>query len=80
MTHDSDREKHSERLARTKRAIVRQQRIARSHGAPDGEGHRFDKMHAMNCGNPKCFLCSNPRRTFKELTIQERRFYQDTED
>ena len=33
----------------------------------------------MNCGNPKCFMCSNPRKTFKELTQQEKRMFQDVE-
>jgi hypothetical protein len=31
----------------------------------------------MDCGNPKCMLCASPRKLFKELTIQEKRFYQD---
>jgi len=39
------------------------------------------KHHAMDCGNPKCMLCGNPRRNawFKKerLTAQERRLFQD---
>jgi hypothetical protein len=34
------------------------------------------KRHAMDCGNPECFLCGNPRKTMKELTMQEKSFYQ----
>ena len=33
----------------------------------------------MNCGNPKCVMCANPRKTFKELTQQEKRLYQDVD-
>jgi hypothetical protein len=28
----------------------------------------------MNCGRPNCLLCSNPRRTWREKTIQEQKF------
>lgn len=38
--------------------------------------HRLYKMNAMNCGNPKCFLCMNPRRLFKEKTLHEKSFVQ----
>jgi hypothetical protein len=33
----------------------------------------------MNCGNPKCVMCSNPRKTLKELTQQEKRLFQDVD-
>ncbi len=36
----------------------------------------FAKHHAVNCGNPKCIMCANPRKTFKELTAQEKRMFQ----
>jgi len=34
----------------------------------------------MDCGNPGCFLCGNPRKTHKDrLTQQEKRLFQDLE-
>jgi hypothetical protein len=33
----------------------------------------------MDCGNPGCMMCGNPRKTFNELTAQEKRLFQDTE-
>jgi hypothetical protein len=27
----------------------------------------------MDCGNPKCMMCGNPRKTFKEVTHQEKK-------
>jgi hypothetical protein len=33
----------------------------------------------MDCGNPGCVLCGNPRKTWKELTAQEKRMFQETE-
>jgi hypothetical protein len=32
----------------------------------------------MDCGNPHCYLCGNPRKTHKDkLTAQEKRLFQD---
>jgi len=36
--------------------------------------HRFHKKNALNCGDPKCVICGNPRKFFGEKTLQERRF------
>jgi hypothetical protein len=34
----------------------------------------------MDCGNPHCYLCGNPRKTHKDkLTQQEKRLFQDLE-
>jgi hypothetical protein len=33
----------------------------------------------MDCGQPGCVLCGNPRKTFSELTTQEKRLFQDVE-
>jgi hypothetical protein len=33
----------------------------------------------MDCGNPKCVLCGNPRKSFKDLTQQEKRLFQDVD-
>jgi hypothetical protein len=66
-------------------AIARQVRIAKQHGLTNKdkaikEPHRLAKHHAMDCGNPQCPLCGNPRRTHKDtLTAQEKRLYQDIE-
>jgi hypothetical protein len=34
----------------------------------------------MNCGDPKCVMCSNPRKTFKEPTAQEKKLFQDIDN
>ena len=67
-------------------AIKRQVRIAKQHGYKFNdevikEPHRLAKHHAMDCGNPGCYLCGNPRKTHKDkLTMQEKRFYQDADN
>jgi len=79
MSDPNDKFKHSKRLHQEETAIHKQQKIAKSHGAPEHQyqGHRFAKHHAMNCGDPKCVMCSNPRKTFKEPTAQEKKLFQD---
>ena len=77
MSTDDDKIKHSKRLHDEETAIARQVRIAKEFGVSVTEPHKFAKHHAMNCGNPKCFMCANPRKIWKEKTIQEQRFEQD---
>lgn len=79
MSNEQDKYKNSRRRLKDDNAIARQQTIARLHGMPDQqtEAHRFAKRHAMDCGNPKCPLCGNPRRTYNELTAQEKKLFQD---
>lgn len=66
--------KHSIRIGKTKAKINKQVKIAKAYGIKIDEPNRFSKKHATNCGNPKCWLCSNPRKLFKERTLQERKF------
>jgi len=80
---------NSRRRHKTDVAIARQVKIARQHGLGHHDRqikqpHRHAKHHAMDCGQPGCVLCGNPRRNswFKKdrLTAQERRLFQDTEN
>ena len=77
---------NSRRRQKDENAIRKQAKIAKQHGSSEynpGETkqpHRYHKRHAMDCGNPECFMCGNPRKTHKDkLTAQEKRIYQDTE-
>jgi len=79
MSKEQDKIKHSKRLLKDENAVKKQTKIAKDFGIPVTEPHKFAKHHAMNCGNPKCVMCSNPRKTFKELTQQEKRLFQDVE-
>ena len=77
MSTEQDKFKHSRRLQKDKNAVKKQVKIAKKFGVPVTEPHKFAKRHAMNCGNPNCVMCGNPRKTFKELTQQEKRLFQD---
>jgi hypothetical protein len=79
MSNDTAKFLNSRRRHKTDIAIARQLRIAKTYGVPVKDPHKFAKHHAMNCGNPKCVMCGNPRKTFNELTQQEKRLFQDVE-
>lgn len=84
MSNDLAKYLNSRRRHKTDVAIARQVKIAKSHGtfnqANIRQPHRLAKHHAMDCGNPKCYLCGNPRKTHKDkLTPQEHRLFQDLE-
>lgn len=68
----------SERRHRSETAVAAQLAIARRNGASDkllAQPGRLRKHRAMDCGNPQCGLCGNPRRTGHKgaLTVQEER-------
>lgn len=80
MSDEQDRIKHSRRISKTRDAEFRQVRIAKAHGISVKELHRYAKHHAMNCGRPRCLLCGNPRKIWREKTIQEQRNEQRKDD
>jgi hypothetical protein len=71
--------KHSKRIFQKETYVKKQVKIAKAFGVTEKEPHRFAKHSALNCGNPKCIMCANPRKTFNELTIQEKKHFQDLE-
>lgn len=79
MSTEEDKFHHSRRLQKDQNAIAKQKKIAKAYGVPVQEPHKFAKHHAMNCGNPDCVMCGNPRKMFDEKTIQEKRMYQDAD-
>lgn len=76
MSDSESKIKHSKRIHDSESHINRQVKIAKEYGIPVDEPHKFDKKHVMNCGNPKCYMCANPRKVFKEVTMQEKKFIQ----
>lgn len=76
---------NSRRRLKDENAIRKQAKIAKQHGAVFNDKvtkqpHRLAKHHAMDCGNPECYMCGNPRKTHKDkLTAQEKRLFQDVD-
>jgi len=85
MSNETAKFINSQRRHKTDVHIARQVKIAKAHGLTNRdkvikEPHRLAKHHTMDCGNPKCYLCGNPRKTHKDkLTAQEKRLFQDIE-
>ena len=73
MSNEQDKLHHSERIHQKEVKIAKQVKIAKENGLTVIDPHRFAKHNAMNCGDPKCMLCSNPRKVWGEKTIQEKR-------
>ena len=80
MSTDEDKFNRSRRIAKQDNAVKKQMDIAKSHGVPAAVPHKFAKRHAMNCGNPSCHMCGNPRKVFNELSIKEKRMFQDLDE
>jgi hypothetical protein len=76
MSHEKDKFHHSRRLHQEQVAIDKQVKIAKEFGIPVKEPHKLHKHHVMNCGDPNCVMCMNPRKAWGEKTMQERRFEQ----
>jgi hypothetical protein len=81
MSNEDTKEVRSKRLYAEEVKIQKQVKIAKAHGLSDKDKaikqpHRLAKHHAMDCGQPDCLMCGNPRKTFKELTMQEKSFEQ----
>ena len=76
---------NSRRRLKDDNAVARQLKIARQHGLTGRDKvavqpHRLAKHHAMDCGNPGCHMCGNPRHIHKDgLTAQEKRMFQDVD-
>jgi hypothetical protein len=85
MSNETAKFLNSQRRHKTDVHIARQVKIAKAHGLTSRdkvikEPHRLSKHHVMDCGNPHCYLCGNPRKTHKDkLTTQEKRLFQDVE-
>lgn len=85
MANDLAKYLNSRRRLSDETAVKKQVRIAKAHGLTNKdravkEPHRLAKHHAMDCGQPGCMLCGNPRKTHKDkLTAQEKRMFQDVD-
>lgn len=51
--------------------IARQVRIAKQHSFTKICPGKFRKRKAMDCGNPRCKLCGNPRKAWGYKSLKE---------
>jgi hypothetical protein len=76
MSSEYQKEQHSKRIHQKQVKVDKQVKIAKAYGIPVKEPHKLHKKHLLNCGDPNCVMCMNPRKAFGEKTIQEQRFDQ----
>ena len=79
MSSEEQKFLHSQRMLKNDASIRRQTKIAKTFGIDKyvKEPHRMLKHHALDCGHAGCMVCSNGRKTNGELTVQEKRMFQD---
>lgn len=87
MTQPTDKSIRGRRIQQKNRHIARQVRIRQAHKFPnptkDGrieKPHRYHKTSGVTCGDSRCAMCGNPRKFFKERTVQEKRLMQDVDN
>lgn len=69
--HDETKIRKQVKIARQKNSFPNEHKVIK-------QPHRLAKHHAMDCGNPGCYMCGNPRHIHKDkLTAQEKRLFQD---
>ena len=75
MSNQSQREKHGERFFQKIKKLARKLKLAKEYGYDHvlKNPHKYHKQSPFNCGNPDCVMCMNPRKAFKEKTMQERK-------
>jgi hypothetical protein len=85
MSNEESKLAHGRRIQQKNRHIARQVRIRQAHKFPGintgkmDSPHRYHKTSGVTCGDSHCAMCGNPRKFFKEPTMQEKRFAQDVD-
>lgn len=84
MSSEIIKEKRSRRRHDSFNKGIKQAKLFKdvAHLEP-AEPHRYHKQHSLNCGIPKCVMCSNPRRVAKgkdRYTMQELRMQINQEE
>ena len=78
MSDQYAKDKHSKRLHADETHVRKRTKLIKEVQHREvKEPHKLHKVTGMNCGNPHCVLCMNPRKSFGEMTIQEKKFYQE---
>ena len=78
MSTQEDKIKHSERIHQKETKIENKMKLAKAYGEIHvlKNPHKYHKTSPMNCGDPGCVMCGNPRKFFNEKTMQEKSFEQ----
>jgi len=82
MSDIETKAKHSKRIQQKKNTVKNKVKIAKAYKWTDvmKQPHRYLKCSLFSCGNKNCIFCANPRKIWKEETIQEKRQKQKVND
>lgn len=75
-----EKDKRNKRFMQKRRHIDRQLKLRKQYmdhqdrEMIDLEPHRYHKVKSLNCGDPNCIMCGNPRKFWNDVTIQEKSF------
>lgn len=78
MSHEQDKTHHSKRIHQKQTKISNKMKLAKEYGLGHAlkTPHKYHKVSLFSCGDANCVMCGNPRKFFKEKTMQERKFEQ----
>ena len=76
MANEHDKLLHSLRRYADRTYVKKQVNIAQRYGIKTDHPNRYRKVSSMDCGNPRCPVCGNPRRLYKQLSHQEKKLFQ----
>ena len=82
MASTNEKDKHGERIQQKENKLTKKMKLAKEYGLNHvlKKPHKYHKTSLFNCGDSNCVMCGNPRKFFKEKTIQEKRFEQNLEE
>jgi hypothetical protein len=79
---NEEKEKRNRRFQQKQRHINRQVNLKKQYNlhSETMESHRYHKVKSLNCGDPNCAMCGNPRKFWNDVTIQEKKFHEMVDD
>lgn len=82
MSDIETKQKHSKRIHQKETTVKNKVKLAKAYHWTDimKQPHRYLKCSLFSCGNKNCVFCGNPRKIWKEDTIQEKRQKQKVND
>lgn len=82
MSNEDAKVKHSKRIHQKDTVVKSKMKIAKAYGWKHvlAQPHKYLKCSLFSCGNKNCIFCANPRKVWKEETIQEKRQNQKVND
>lgn len=87
IDYNEEKEKRNKRFMQKQRHINRQVALKKQYVSLidlleniKSQPHRYHKVKSMNCGDPNCAMCGNPRKFFNEVTVQEKKFNEHAND